>query len=189
MCVWVVAWLPQRLKSKFFEKFSSLQVPFGDPPLKFFSKIVDFNLWGKQCIVLPKWAFPPRFSSLCLSSSTNLRIWCLSKTTISSTELWIIQNYFFTVVRVFFLFTIKIIQLFVYTEYFFTLLLFTMICSLALSFSASVTLAKSRDFNWGNMHMMLDLNWKQNIIKYTYHTCQIQSKLYKLQISMYFSFL
>ena len=47
-----------------------------------------------------------------------------------------------------------------YTEYFFTFVLLTMMCSLALSFSASVTLAKSKDFNWGNMHMMLDLRRK-----------------------------
>ena len=48
----MVAWLPQRLKSTFFEKkFSSLwvRVFFGDPPLDLFSKIVDFSLWGNQC--------------------------------------------------------------------------------------------------------------------------------------------
>ena len=32
------------LKSTFFEKFSSLQVPFGNPPLEIFSKNVDFSL-------------------------------------------------------------------------------------------------------------------------------------------------
>ena len=30
---------------------------FGDPPLEIFSKNVHFSLWGKQCIVLPKWTF------------------------------------------------------------------------------------------------------------------------------------
>ena len=57
MCVWVVARLPQRKKSTFFEIFSSLRVFFGDPPLIFFSKNIDFSLWGKHCIVLPKWTF------------------------------------------------------------------------------------------------------------------------------------
>ena len=37
--------------------FSWLQVTFGDPPLEIFSKNVDFSLWGKQYIVLPKWIF------------------------------------------------------------------------------------------------------------------------------------
>ena len=45
--------------------FSSSHVPFGDPLLEKFSKNVDFSLWGKQCIVLPKIDFFPRFSSLC----------------------------------------------------------------------------------------------------------------------------
>ena len=36
--------LPQRLKSTFFEIFSSLRVSFGDPPFEIFSKIVDFSL-------------------------------------------------------------------------------------------------------------------------------------------------
>ena len=34
MCVWVVARLPQRLKSTIFQTFSSLQVPFWDHLLK-----------------------------------------------------------------------------------------------------------------------------------------------------------
>ena len=35
MCAWVVAQFPQRLKSTFFEIFSSLQVTFfRDPPFK-----------------------------------------------------------------------------------------------------------------------------------------------------------
>ena len=38
MCVWVVARLPQRLKSTFFENFSSIRFPFRDPPLKIFLK-------------------------------------------------------------------------------------------------------------------------------------------------------
>ena len=59
MCVWVVARLPQRLRSMFFENFSSLQFSFGDPLLENFSKNVDFSLSGKQCIVLPKQIFPP----------------------------------------------------------------------------------------------------------------------------------
>ena len=57
MCVWVVARLRQRLKLTFFEIFSSLKVPFGDPLLEKVSKNVDFSLWGKHCIVLPKWTF------------------------------------------------------------------------------------------------------------------------------------
>ena len=58
MCVWVVAQLPQRLKiNEFWKNFSSLQVPPSDSPLEFFSKSVDFSLWGKQCIFLPKWTF------------------------------------------------------------------------------------------------------------------------------------
>ena len=57
MCVWVVARLPQRLKSTFSEIFSSLWVAFGDRPLENFSKNIDFSLWGKQCIFLPKWTF------------------------------------------------------------------------------------------------------------------------------------
>ena len=50
MCIWVVARLPQRLKSTFFEIF-------GDRPLEIFSKNIDFCHCGKQCIVLPKWNF------------------------------------------------------------------------------------------------------------------------------------
>ena len=40
MCVWVVALLPQRLKSTFFKIFSSLQVHFGDLPLEKFQKML-----------------------------------------------------------------------------------------------------------------------------------------------------
>ena len=53
MHVFVVARLPQRLKSTSFEIFSSP---------KFFSKNIDFSHWGKQCII----EFFPRFSSLCI---------------------------------------------------------------------------------------------------------------------------
>ena len=49
--------LPQRLKSTIFEIFHSLRVPFGNPPLENISKMLIFSLWGKQCIVLPKWTF------------------------------------------------------------------------------------------------------------------------------------
>ena len=38
MCVRVVARLHQRLKSMFFEIFSSLRIPFRDPPLEIFFK-------------------------------------------------------------------------------------------------------------------------------------------------------
>ena len=51
------AQLPQKLKSTFFFKKNSLQVPFGDPRLEKISENVDFSLCGKQCIVLPKWTF------------------------------------------------------------------------------------------------------------------------------------
>jgi len=60
------AWLSQRLKSTFFEIFPSLRrVLFGDPLHKKVSKNIDFSLWGKQCIVLAKMDFFPRFSPLC----------------------------------------------------------------------------------------------------------------------------
>ena len=39
-----------RLKSTFYEIFSTLQVPFGNPPLNFFSKNVDFRLEHKPLI-------------------------------------------------------------------------------------------------------------------------------------------
>ena len=52
--------LPQR-KSTFFEIFSALQVSFGDLPVK---KIFQKTLI--LVFVLPKWTFPPRFSSLCI---------------------------------------------------------------------------------------------------------------------------
>ena len=37
--------------------FTPSPLRFGGPPLTIFSKNVDFCLWGKQCIVLPKWTF------------------------------------------------------------------------------------------------------------------------------------
>ena len=49
MCFWVVAWLPQRLKSMFFEIFSHSAGPFGAAPFEKISHNVDFSLWGKQC--------------------------------------------------------------------------------------------------------------------------------------------
>ena len=50
--------LPQRLKSMFFEKHSSRgSFRIRDPPLENISKNVDFSLWSKQCIGLPKWTF------------------------------------------------------------------------------------------------------------------------------------
>ena len=76
MCVWVVARLRQRLKLTFFEIFSSLKVPFGDPLLEKVSKNVDFSLWGKHCIVLPKWTF---FHVLANIVYTYLKIWSTSK--------------------------------------------------------------------------------------------------------------
>ena len=62
MCLRVVAQLPQRLKSMFFEILYSIRVSFRDPPLENFSKSIDFSLWGKQCIVLPKCIFPHVFA-------------------------------------------------------------------------------------------------------------------------------
>ena len=56
-CVWVVAKLPQRLKSTLFEIFSHYADPFVTAQFEKISKNVDFSLWGKQCIVLPKWTF------------------------------------------------------------------------------------------------------------------------------------
>ena len=53
--LWVVARLPQRLKSKLFEIFSTLRAPFGHPPFENFSNNIDFSLWDKQCIVQWKW--------------------------------------------------------------------------------------------------------------------------------------
>ena len=63
MYVWVVARLPQGLKSKFFETFSSLWVSYRDPPLDFFSKNIDFSLWSKL-VGLPKIASFWNFNSL-----------------------------------------------------------------------------------------------------------------------------
>ena len=55
---WLHNLLPQRIKSTFlFFIFSSLGVLSGDPLLEKISKNVDFSLWDKQCIVLPKWTF------------------------------------------------------------------------------------------------------------------------------------
>ena len=54
MCIQVVARLPQRLKSKFFEKLkSTFFFNFFFTPLENVSKNVDLSLWGKQCIVVP----------------------------------------------------------------------------------------------------------------------------------------
>ena len=56
LCVWVVAWLPQRLKSTYFEKnFNTSLAPSPSVPLrsKKYKKNVDFSLWAKQC----KWQF------------------------------------------------------------------------------------------------------------------------------------
>ena len=44
MCDWVVARLPQRLKSTFFDIFSHSGGSFGAAPLEKNSKIVDFSL-------------------------------------------------------------------------------------------------------------------------------------------------
>ena len=61
-CVWVVARLPQILceaqkpKSTFFEFFFLLY--YESPPLEFFLKNVDFNLWGKECHALQNGLFP-----------------------------------------------------------------------------------------------------------------------------------
>ena len=71
----MVAWLPQRLKSSFFEFFSSVQVPFGDPPLEKFSKNIDFSLWMRQTVHCPaKMDFFPRFNSLCTIDCTIFSI-------------------------------------------------------------------------------------------------------------------
>ena len=67
MCVWVVARLPQRLKSMFFEKISSLRVSFGGPSLEKNLKNIDFRLQPlRQTVHCPaKMDFFPRFSSMC----------------------------------------------------------------------------------------------------------------------------
>ena len=63
----MVARLPQRLKSTFFEeKILHFRSPSGTTiNSKFFWKNIYFSLWGKHCVVLPKWTFFPCFSSLC----------------------------------------------------------------------------------------------------------------------------
>ena len=48
---WVVARLPQRLKSTIFEIFSHSAGPFRAGPFEKIPKSVDFSLSGKQCIV------------------------------------------------------------------------------------------------------------------------------------------
>ena len=66
--VWVVSRLPQRLKSTFFEFFSSLQVSFAGTihSKKKLKNNIDFYLWGKQYIVSwQKWTFFPHFSTVC----------------------------------------------------------------------------------------------------------------------------
>ena len=69
MCeYWVVAWLPQRLKSMIVEIFSSLsQTPLGLPAYERISKIIYFCSWGKQCD-FPKMHFFSDFSLLFLYS-------------------------------------------------------------------------------------------------------------------------
>ena len=54
MRVWVVARLPQRLKSMFFEKISSLRVLFGNPPLE---KMLILAFDVNSAIILTKWTF------------------------------------------------------------------------------------------------------------------------------------
>ena len=54
MRVWVVARLPQRLKSMFFENFSSLRVPFGNPPLE---KMLILAFEVNSAIILHLWTF------------------------------------------------------------------------------------------------------------------------------------
>ena len=49
--------ITSKTKINVFEIFSSLRYSFGDSPLEKISKNVDFSLWGKKCIVLPKWTF------------------------------------------------------------------------------------------------------------------------------------
>ena len=65
-CVlFVVARLPQRLKSTFFEKKShSTGSSFGAIPLEKISTNLDFSLWGKQQCIVPKLQFFLWFSSL-----------------------------------------------------------------------------------------------------------------------------
>ena len=61
MCVWVVARLHQRLKSTFFEIFSSLCRHLRS---KQFQNKIDFSRWGKQYDV-PKLQFLEDFRALC----------------------------------------------------------------------------------------------------------------------------
>ena len=51
--------------------FNSLRAPFGDPPIEKISKNVDFSLWGKQCILLPKWTFSRVRAHWCLSDEAS----------------------------------------------------------------------------------------------------------------------
>ena len=65
MCVRVVAPLPQRLKSTFFEKFSNSTVwPFKTALLEKFQKMLILSLRGKQCNIVPKSQLFPCFRSL-----------------------------------------------------------------------------------------------------------------------------
>ena len=75
MCVWVRCTITSKTKiNVFFKKILHSGVPFGYPPLEFFSKNVDFSLWGKQqCIVLLKWTFA-RFNIVQLSYSKSLQV-------------------------------------------------------------------------------------------------------------------
>ena len=56
---------------KFFFHFSGFRPIRGCLRSKFFSKNVDFSLWGKQWIVLLKWTF------FCILASLNCNFFCL----------------------------------------------------------------------------------------------------------------
>ena len=75
-CVWVVARLPQRLKSMFFDIFSALRFSFGDPPLysKFFQKTMILAFEVNSALSCQMDSFT-RFSSLCVGENRWLLIW------------------------------------------------------------------------------------------------------------------
>ena len=62
-CVWVVVWLPQRLKPTFLETFFSLRILFWEPPLEKFPKKHWFYPLRQTVQCPAKWRFFPSFIS------------------------------------------------------------------------------------------------------------------------------
>ena len=79
MYVWVVAQLPQRLKSTFFEIFSSLRVSFRDPPLEFFFKKTLLLVFEANSALSYQNRLFPRFSSFCPIQWSRNWTWTFSK--------------------------------------------------------------------------------------------------------------